>query len=131
VRQERFGPSLKHSRRSSRDSRQAARSNVETKPGDTFIVQQSRGAKSSGAEVLYFAEKWRAIQNKLRTRMLLKLDFNFLPQLLSIAHFRSSIRSVKSGVGSFPSNTNAGLRSKTSPPGCRTVDVSKTGIFQN
>jgi hypothetical protein len=36
------------------------------KPSDTFIVQQSRGAKNSGAEVLYFAEKWRAIQNKLR-----------------------------------------------------------------
>jgi len=27
------------------------------KPSDTFIVQQSRGAKRSGAEVLCFAEK--------------------------------------------------------------------------
>ena len=60
VRQERFGPSLKHGLRSSRDSRQAARSDVETRLSDTFILQQSHGAKSRGAEVLTFAREWRA-----------------------------------------------------------------------
>src|SRR5712672_1402076 len=35
----------------------AARSDVETRPSDTLIIQQSHGAKSWGAEVLCFARE--------------------------------------------------------------------------
>lgn len=59
--QERFGPSLKHGRRSSRDSRQAARSDVETRPSDTHatIARREKLARKCSA----LREKWRATQN--------------------------------------------------------------------
>jgi hypothetical protein len=55
-----FRPITEHGRRSSRDSRQAARSDVETGPSDTLIMQQSHSAKSWGAEVFCSARGHRA-----------------------------------------------------------------------
>jgi CBS-domain-containing membrane protein len=39
------GPSLKHGRRSSHDSRQAGRSDVETRPIDTLIIRPDEQAQ--------------------------------------------------------------------------------------